>query len=575
MSENVATVGCAIDIYPFEGENYTLTDAQVTACSVQAGIDSGAPGTFNMTLAPGGPAGVDDPNTWAMVITPMSLVVIAMQRGSRAQVVMVGVVQTPAEILQWGDTVVRQQSIQGYDFTAFFTQFNWATFSTVGATAETLIGQALGTNSGGAIAQQLSPALIGIQGSQGATPSTIAQAWFNLMMGPGSIMGQTVVPYKSTQYNVHNLFATRWENYLTEQGLTVPMGDFLATVDGTWMSKFKDLLPDPWYEFFIITAPQNAYSFPGMPAVSGSASATSSTGVASAGSLQFASSGMPYATPAMPTIVSRVKPLPALTLTVSNPQDSGTFGNLDMARWNALPLFQPDSGVILSQQTFPIDEAQNVYFVSPKWIYANMMGTGTDIVPTTFLFIMGADPASIHRYGYRPMFMSTPWLYDPVYAGTNLEPQNMAQLMATLLARLMSYFHPTALMAKAVVVLPLRPDIMPGCRFTYQPSKSDVYWDYYIDNVQHNYNFGGDSVSTTTLTLSRGLPSIIYQSGAASGSFLNAIHMGDAMRQGGEYTIGVPSGLGPTLQTVVPLNSANLSSFLGGIASIYVSAQAK
>ncbi len=580
MSESVATIACAVDIYPFEGGQYTFSGTQLQSCTTQVGLNGATPGTFSIGLPPGGPLGVDDPTPWSQVITPMSLVVIAMQRGSRAQVVLVGLVTTPAELIQWGSPVIRQQSIQGVDFTAFFTQFNWATFSTVGATTETAIGEALKLGTGGAIAQTLSPALFGFSqnsGTDGVSPVVIAQAWFNLMMGgSGSIMSQTRVPYQGIYYPVQEIFATRWENYLAEQALTVPMGDFLAAVDGTWMSKFQDLLPAPWYEFFIMTAPPGAYAFPGATVPStGTPAVSGATGVTFGGALQFQSTSMPFATPAVPTIVARVKPIPSLTLNVTSAVDSGTFGDLDMSRWNALPLYRPDSGVLISQQSFDMSEIANTYFVSPKWIYANMMGTGTEIVPSTFLYIMGADAASIHRYGYKPAFVSTPWLYDAVYAGTNLSSDSIADLMATLLARLMSYYHPTALMAKAVVKLPLRPDIFPGCRFRYAPSKSLISWDFYVDSVSHNYNFGGDSISDTTLTLSRGLPTIIYESGGAVGSLLSDIHRGNAQRLDGQYYAGVPAGLGTPLQTVVPINQSALSAFLGSIASVYVTPQAQ
>ena len=609
INENVATTACTVDIYPFESTPYTIQGGQILSCSVQKSIRGGAPGTFSIVLAPGGPQGVDDPLPWALLITPMSLVVIAMQRGSRAQVVMVGVVTAPAEAIEWGEGAVRRQVIRGFDFSYFFSMFNWATFSTLGLTSATAFGAAMNFTPGG-FAIQISPAIFG-QGGSGtwANPITVGQAFYKLMLLVGGMMGTTRVPYHNqTTVLLSQAFATVWEAFLD---VGIPFGDMLATVDGDWMTKFQDIFPFPWYEFFAITAPQGYYVPPttaqggsnapspvtittgpdGTPIMSTTVTAKTPNGTL------FRSSSMPSALPAAPTVVARVNPLPALTLTVSGLDDPGTFGNMDMARWNALAApgqsedgmptllpFTPDSGVFSSSLMFSVDEVRNFYYVNPRWMGANMLPTGVNVAPTALIYLTAGDAASIHRYSYRPEFFSTSWMYDPVFGGVGLTTQQFAQTAATLLARTISYWHPTPLMVRSVVTLPLRPDIMPGYRFRCMPSKSTISWDFYIDAVQHDYSFGGRGPSTTTLQLSRGLPTTIYESGGATNSLLRSIHLGNAMRTsnppGGtqssdSYVAGLPPGLGPPLQTVVPRNNAQVAEFMGNIGSVYVTPQQK
>lgn len=601
MSENVSTVGCTVDLYPFESSPISISGGQILSCSVQKSIKGSAVGTFSLVLAPGGPQGVDDPIPWIQYATPMSLCVIAMSRGSRAQVVMVGLVTSAVEAIEWGDGVIRRQVIRGMDFQLFFNSFNWATMATVGLTSASLFGAAIGVPAGGAAAS-FSPALFGLTGANSwANPVQIGQAFLKLMLAPGSIMGTTRVPYQNqTTILVANALATIWENFLN---IGVPFGDYLATLEGDWASKFLDLFPYPWYEWFTITAPQGYYVPPGSKqGGSGAPSPTTLdfngvavpsvtvTAQAPNGTL-FKSLSMPNAVPAAPTMVARVNPLPALTVNVSSPSDNGTFGNMDMTRWNALAPpgqseagmptvlpFTPDSGVFSSSLVFDISEVRNTFYINPRWFAANLLSTGTNTAPVPFFFLMGGDAASVHRYGYRPAFETIGWLYDPVSGGTGLTTPQFAQTVATMLARLMSYYEPTPLMARSVATLALRPDLMPGFRFRYAPSKSPISWDFYIDAVQHDYTFGGRGPSTTTLQLSRGLPTSIYEAGGAKESLLFNIHTGNAQRTSNppsgtasvdSYVASVPTGLGPALTTVNPMNNAILQEFLSGIATTY------
>lgn len=600
FNENVATVSCGIDVYPISGGAYSIQGGQVLSCTVQKSVEGEARGTFTFVLAPGGPWGVDSALTWVDVLPVMSTVVIAMQRGSRSNVILVGVIEAAGEDLRWGRDVRRQQIFRGSDCSIYFLSFAWAVFSTLGILNTTLIGEALGILGAG-VPSIFSPALFG-QTSSGSyvNPIAIAQALYKLMVYPGGILGKTRLNYgNNTTIPLQQAFSTIWESYLPDT--TILFGDFLATFDGRWWDKFKDLLEWPFYQFFVTTSPRGAYLPPSTgPSTTGllPSPPTTATGSLAGGDVvlntsvaaqapegfYFSSASLPGAIPASPVVVARVNPLPALTLGVKSPTDPGVWGNMDLSRWNALPLFQPDSGILSSRPTFSMDEVGNFFYINPKYFAASALGTGTSIVPTAYLFLTAGDPASIMTYGYKPRLMVTHWLYDPQYAALGVATNAFAQTIATLLARLCSYYSPTPLMSRSVVTLPLRPDVLPGMRFRYAPSKGPQTWDYYIDSATWTYNYGARSISTTTLSLSRGLPTQIYQDGGAANSLLRAIHLGDAQRTAspenveqavGEYTFGAAGGLTPTLSTIVPLNNASVASFLGNLGEIYVSPQMK
>jgi hypothetical protein len=95
MVSLVATPACYVDIYPFEGGAYTLSgdNANLLSLTTSKNIRTGQ-GTFNMTLAPGGPYGPNARPGWLEILTPMSLVVIGHARAGRAAVTMIGVVKT-------------------------------------------------------------------------------------------------------------------------------------------------------------------------------------------------------------------------------------------------------------------------------------------------------------------------------------------------------------------------------------------------------------------------------------------------------------------------------------------------
>jgi hypothetical protein len=60
----------------------------------------------------------------------------------------------------------------------------------------------------------------------------------------------------------------------------------------------------------------------------------------------------------------------------------------------------------------------------------------------------------------------------------------------------------------------------------------------------------------------RGLPVDVYNDDA----LILAMHMGNAMRVQGQYTIGLPPGLGVPLQ---PLNLSTMIAAIGDVAKVF------
>jgi hypothetical protein len=108
-------------------------------------------------------------------------------------------------------------------------------------------------------------------------------------------------------------------------------------------------------------------------------------------------------------------------------------------------------------------------------------------------------------------------------------------------------------MARGDVTIPLAPHVLVGTRFRYAPYKDMINWDFYVESVTHSFVFGGES--TTSLSLTRGLPSSIYADASDDG-LLKAIMVGDAMRLNGRYTKGLPEGSEKALQFFATVDQA-------------------
>jgi hypothetical protein len=127
-------------------------------------------------------------------------------------------------------------------------------------------------------------------------------------------------------------------------------------------------------------------------------------------------------------------------------------------------------------------------------------------------------------------------------------------------------------MGAGTVTMPLRPDILPGQVFGFALYKGPRTWDFYIDSVAHKFVWG--RFTGTTLGLSRGLPSDVYAQSAADG-LLQAIHTGKAMRQDGDYAIGMPAVAGKSSGLVAFGSPDAVQSLFGQIWQTYQTPQQK
>ncbi len=547
-----AAPACAIEIYPYEGSAITLAPGQFTSITVRKSLRGDGVGSFDIQMAPGGVGGPEDPNTWSQIITPMSHAVIGMSRGTDRAIVLDGVVTGVGESQVWRtsqegvSSAGRGQGISGGDFGWFFRSFNYYALTFYGLTAGTPSGNALDFVPG-SMAALLSKGAIGGNSAADSNPAVVGKVWYDVMTG---ILAKTVLPMGQQQITFAAMMTRNWENY---PNVYIPYSDFFMTGQESWMEKFQSIFPAPWYEFFITTAPLAAYN----------------AGTQEAGTPSTMTS-MPGLTPAGPTLVARVNPVPAFDILNLAQGQNQIAGDIDVSRWNALPLYDFTSmpfGFLNSRISFSANDARNFYQLNPTG-YSTITTSNANSIPFPFLFIAAADPASVQRYGFRPQIGTTRWLFDPKGTAAQNAQVSVQQTILTLTGKLISWFHPAPLMAQAEVTIPLSPSILVGTRFRYFPFKNTESWDFYVEGFEHSFVFGGQS--TTKLTLSRGLPTAIY-SDATSAGFLRAIHVGNAMRQQGRYVIGLQANAELPLQIISTPDQA--SQLTGHLAQAFVTPQ--
>ena len=563
-SFQAANVACSVEIYPFEGGPYYISGGQIKAVTVTKTLHGGADGNFGIELAPGGPFGPESPADWSQIITPGSHVLIGMGRGADSAIVMDGVVTLTAEDQQWhtdengSSSAMRIPTITGSDFAWFFNTQNWYSLQLLGLTLGTGIGNQIGAITPPSLIQTISQGLNG-------TPVQIGQYWFNVMCGPSGMLTNTFVPYQGgyTRIPFSTLIGQNYEQYLA----FIPFSEQFLGLE-SWNSKFMNIFPWPWYEFFVTTAPSGTYNFiapdSGTPA-----------NIAVSGRV-FTMRDFPSAAPAGPQMVARIVPIPRMDFVKdSATQNIAPTSSIDTSRWTNLPLNELSGyGFYESRVEFASDEVKNFYLLNPT-AYPTLFGNnGTNVVPFPFVFMAAADPASIHRYGYRPVDGTFRWFFD--WEGKASQNQNVdiVQSVATTTAALASWWHPLPLMLRGQVAIPLAPSIYIGTRYRYAPFKDGTIWEFYVEGVSHRFVFGGQSM--TTLTLTRGLPVSVYSDTAASG-LLHAVYTGNARRQytpgsSGIYQIGLPQGTGQGLQVFsTPQNAAAIA---GQMSQTFVTPQA-
>jgi hypothetical protein len=533
---------CQVDIYPWEGgsSKYTITKDQVLSASVTNSVTPDG-GGFVIELIPGGPLGLNMTPSWLDIITPMSFVVVAMSRDDSEGIVMLGVVTSAQMTEQWvsGRPTPRRLVIQGQDFTYFFQQSTYYNLWYLGL---------LGT---------LDPG-VGSDGSSSwitGTPDALGKTWFTKLMSQA--FENTFVQYQGAEVTFPNIVASLFQPYDFAPGESVfiPTATYLISDDTTWADKFHTIFPFPWYEFFVNTAPTGFYK-------------------GSSGGKAFTSTLLPKI-PSTPQVVARVNPLPKLRFTVSG--DGPVFNaGIDATLWNNLPVFSTDdSSTISSAIVYDQSEVVNYFMLNPTYKATTTGQSNNSLTPWLSSYNTAADARSIQRYGYRPVDGSFSWMCDPNLTQAQ-QPNSWPLLLGELMARFAAYYEPTPIMAKGQIVIPLRPDIMPGCRFIARPFKigsqlqnpTNVQnYIFYIESVAHNYVFGGPS--TTTLTLKRGLPVPVYDDQAVGGK-LWAAHVGNLERLDGLYTIGAPGNTLPSLQS---LPIGNLQGFFSMLGKAYVTPQ--
>src|SRR5579871_5893138 len=111
MSYQQASPICFVDVYPSESASISLPQAALISVNVSKNIGQDM-GTFQLNLVPGGPNGLNQPPSWAQLITPMSFVVITMSRGDNTEIVMLGIVQSVTEAALFQPEASVQRVIQ-------------------------------------------------------------------------------------------------------------------------------------------------------------------------------------------------------------------------------------------------------------------------------------------------------------------------------------------------------------------------------------------------------------------------------------------------------------------------------
>ena len=117
-----------VDIYPHEGGSISFdsTKGGIISAQIMKNIREKSGGKFSLELPPGGPQGINDPNTWTSILTPNSLVVLSLVRSQSRRIVMVGILTKIEETQTWNNSkVIRSIMVQGVDFTYFFSAFSF------------------------------------------------------------------------------------------------------------------------------------------------------------------------------------------------------------------------------------------------------------------------------------------------------------------------------------------------------------------------------------------------------------------------------------------------------------------
>lgn len=546
-----AGINFNVDIYPHEvyvSSPVTLHGSQtgILSASIVKNIRNRTGGEFILSLAPGGPNGVNSNPTWTQIITPSSLAVIYLQRGASKRIFMIGIVTKIEETEIWtSGKVQRVINLYGVDFTYYFSVMSYYEMMYFGllqsnqfsGVAGFIFGEFGGTFSG--------------------PPVTEAWQWLTLvMLGVGNttspaVLEQTYVTYKNSKIFIKDLFGY-WFEPFNEAGQTAyfPLFTDLMNSEGSWMDKLLSILTWPYYEFFIDTVTDS--DFPIIPQIQGINSP--STGYAKSPAQKIFLSGY---NSAYPVVIGRVNPLPWISI------DASQNIQYHHTRWDALPIYDySKTGFITSKLYFSMEEVANFFSLNTTDSRTLAQTAGVANPQLFAINMLGAmyDQNSINNYGYRPQFANTRWLTSIKPNSTTGPAVNLTYMSAVLIGKHASYYEPTPYMMKGEIQIPMWPDIRPGNRFVCNPFKApinDPYGQYmfYIESVNHQYAFGG--ASTTTLEVTRGLPKIEYD----NPDLMKQLHAGQVEKINGKLQLRTAASLksSPGLIFVNPSIIANVN----------------
>lgn len=484
----------SVEIYPRSGGSIVFRSQNILQISTKNNIRSGEE-TFSIFLAPGGPNGMLGPS-WAEVITPMSLCIIAMQRGKYSNVVMVGLVTQTNESQSWdtGKDVIRYSQINGQGFTYYFNTTSYYALTSMTGFADIFANLGIAINS--------SATLPALSLSATGTPTEVAKEWFTSPMGANKGTFAGVLNPINIFYQNNNipLYKCLQSVFIDDPNLSIPLPAFLFGQDGTWDSKFRQILEWPFYEYFVTTAPLGFYDQLG-PLMA------SDVGIGS----PFYSLGLPNAYPATPTLVCRFNPWPRLVFngTEFNPTYSSTPDN---SAWESLQVFSPQyGGFIASNVGFSPGDVRNVFFINSNFAQTINSQLGNSSYPQIIEAAYGFNVDSLSRYGYWPEIHYTNYFAN-LTKSAMLE-ENAFLSFNSLTLNLATWYGPVPQLSYGNVTMELRPDIFPGTRFRYAPFRDGLTWEFYILGVEHTFDFGTQR-SITTLELERGMPESIYSGGS-------------------------------------------------------------
>lgn len=540
----LATPQIFVDIYPHEGGTISFDSTQggIISAQIIKNIRDKAGGKFSLELLPGGPNGINDPNTWTSILTMNSLVVISLVRSQSRRIVMVGILTKIEETQTWNNAkVIRSIIVQGVDFTYFFSAFSFYELTYL-----SVVANSNPVGPPGFILDQF-----GIQFS--GVPAEMAYLWLKYIMlgvdnttpSQTAVLQNTFVNYKNNNIFLRDIYSYWFEAFVEgSNAVYIPFLTDVVNSEGSWTDKFLANLSWPWYEFFITTAEPNDF-----PSV-GAALASPTTGYS--GESNFVIS-KPNFTVVSPTIVGRINPLPWIAYTGDGTALNNQFNN---QRWEDLNIYSLGSwSFIESSVNYNTSEVANFFGITSVDSNSVADAAGSGAANMFGFELMGGilDHYSINSYGFRPEFVPTRWLTIPVgLTPPSGQVPDISYISSVLLGKLASYRIPTPNMLNGKSIFPMWPDVIPGFRFRCFPFKNGEEYEFYIEGVTHNYIFGGPSYSVVELT--RGLRTVDY----GSNDKMIGLHLDTYNRQNGQIVprsdIATNAGAYYVHQGSIPVN---------------------